>query len=144
MTVNGRDLRLLSVHLRTGCWGAKQDGDGGRAETCATLRGQMLLLRAWADARRAEGTAFVILGDFNRRLAVPGDWAWRLLSPPSARLYLAASGLVTRCDPRFAELIDHLVVGGGAEAMLVPGSMQVSCRAMAPILITVRCLRFFG
>ena len=124
VTVNGRDLRLLSVHLRTGCWGAKQDGDGGRAETCATLRGQMLLLRAWADARREEGTAFVVLGDFNRRLAVPGDWAWRLLSPPSARLYLATSGLVTRCDPRFAELIDHLVVGGGAEGMLVPGSTR--------------------
>ena len=124
LTAEGRDLRLLSVHLRTGCWGAKQDGDGGRAETCATLRGQILRLKAWADARREEGTAFVILGDFNRRLAVPGDWAWRLLSPPSARLYLAASGLVTRCDPRFAELIDHLVVGGGAEAMLVPGSMR--------------------
>lgn len=68
--------------------------------------------------------AFVILGDFNRRLAVPGDWAWRLLSPPSARLHLATSGLVTRCDPRFAELIDHLVAGGGAEAMLVSGSTR--------------------
>ena len=124
VTVNGRDLRLLSVHLRTGCWGAKQDGDGGRAEICATLSGQILLLRAWADARREEGTAFVILGDFNRRLAVPGDWAWRLLSPPSARLYLATSGLVTRCDPRFAELIDHLVAGGGVEGMLVPGSTR--------------------
>ena len=124
VTVDGRDLRLLSVHLRTGCWGAEQDGDGGRAEACATLRGQMLHLRDWADARREEGTAFVILGDFNRRLAVPGDWVWRLLSPPSARLHLATSGLVTRCDPRFAELIDHLVVGGGAEAMLVPGSAR--------------------
>ena len=124
VTVNGRDLRLLSVHLRTGCWGAKQDADGGRAETCATLRGQILLLRACADARREEGTAFAVLGDFNRRLAVPGDWALRLLSPPSARLHLATSGLVTRCDPRFAELIDHLVAGGGAEAMLVPGSTR--------------------
>ena len=124
VTVNGRDLRLLSVHLRTGCWSAKQDGDGGRAEGCATLRGQMLRLRAWADARRAEGTPFVILGDFNRRLAVPGDWAWRLLSLPAARLRLATSGLATGCDPRFTALIDHLVVGGGAEAMLVPGSTR--------------------
>ncbi len=124
VTAEGRDLRLLSVHLRTGCWGAKQDGDGERAEGCATLRGQILRLKAWADARRAEGTPFVIAGDFNRRLAVPGDWAWRLLSPPSARLYLATSGLATGCDPRFTALIDHLVVGGGAEAMLVPGSTR--------------------
>ena len=128
VTVNGRDLRLLSVHLRTGCWGAKQDGDGERAESCAILRGQMLRLKAWADARRAEGTAFVILGDFNRRLAVPGDWAWRLLSPPTAPLYLATAGLASRCDPRFTELIDHLVVGGSAGAMLVPGSVRELAR----------------
>ena len=115
-------MRLLSVHLRTGCWGAEQDEDGGRAETCATLLGHMLRLKAWADARRAEGTPFVILGDFNRRLAVPGDWAWRLLSPPPAPLRLATASLVTLCDPRFMALIDHLVVGGGAEAMVVPDS----------------------
>ena len=79
-----RELRLLSVHLRTGCWGAKQDGESRARKACAMLRGQIRRLKAWADARRAEGTAFVILGDFNRRLTLPGDWAWRLLSPPSS------------------------------------------------------------
>ncbi len=84
----------------------------------------MMHLKAWADRRRAKETAFVILGDFNRRLAVPGDWAWQLLSPPSAPLHPATSGLVTRCDPRFTELIDHLVMGVGAEAMLVTNSVR--------------------
>ena len=67
---------------------------------------------------------FVILGDFNRRLAVRGDWAWALLSPSSAPLRLATAGLATGCDPRFTEFIDHLVLGGGAEAMLVQGSVR--------------------
>ena len=84
--------------------------------------------RAWADARRAEGSAFVILGDFNRRLAVRDDWAWRILSPPSAPLVLPTSELTTQCNPRYTELIDHLVLGGGAEALLVPGSVHESPR----------------
>ena len=124
VTVDGRELRLLSVHLKSGCWGARQDRDGRRAKGCAVLRAQVGILKSWADARRAEGTAFVILGDFNRRLAIPGDWAWRLLSPPSAPLHLATAGFASRCDPRFKELIDHLVVGGGAETMVVPGSLR--------------------
>ncbi len=119
---DGRELRLLSVHLASGCWGRKQDGESRRRKTCAILRGQMRSLRAWADARRAEGAAFVILGDFNRRLALPGDWAWRLLSPPGAPLRLLTRGVVSRCNLRYPAFIDHLVAGGGAGAMQVQGS----------------------
>ena len=124
VTDGGRELRLLSVHLVSGCWGVEQDRDERRTETCTVLRGQMLHLKAWADARRAEGVGFVILGDFNRRLAVPGDWAWDVLSLPSALLHLPTSDLVYGCDPRFREFIDHLVVGGEAVSMLVPGSTR--------------------
>ena len=119
-----RHLRLLSVHLRSGCWGMKQDREDRRRKTCATLRGQIERLKAWADARRAEGMAFVILGDFNRRLTLPGDWAWSLLSPPAAPLCLLTEDVPFRCDPRFPAFIDHMMAGGGAEAMLAPGSFR--------------------
>ena len=128
LTVDGRQLRLLSVHLRSGCWGERQDRDAKRRKTCATLRGQIERLKAWADARRAEAMAFVILGDFNRRLTLPGDWAWRLLSPPSAPLRLLTEGEPFRCDPRFPAFIDHMVAGGGAEAVLAPGSFREAAR----------------
>ena len=85
-------------------------------------------LKDWADASRTEGTAFVILGDFNRRFALPGDWAWRLLSPHSAPLRLASAAIQTRCDPRYTSLIDHTVAGGGAEPMLVAGSVREAPR----------------
>ena len=124
VTENGQKVRLLSVHLTTGCWGEPNDRDPEDAEHCAVLRGQISRLKVWADARRAEGSAFIMLGDFNRRLAVPEDWAWRILSPSSAPLLLPTSELTTRCDPRFTEFIDHLVLGGGAEALLVPGSVH--------------------
>ena len=120
----GEELRLLSVHLKTGCWGRKQDRGNKSRKACAMLRDQIESLRAWVDARRAEGAAFVILGDFNRRLALPGDWAWRLLSPPSAPLLLLTEDMPFRCDPRFPAFIDHIVAGGGAEAMPVKGSFR--------------------
>ena len=84
----------------------------------------MLILRDWADARRREGTAFVMLGDFNRRLAFAGDWAWRILSPPSAALRLATAGQAARCDPRFSHYIDHLVLDGSAAGMVVKNSFH--------------------
>lgn len=119
-----RELRLLSVHLKTGCWGAEQDRDNRRRATCSVLRKQVAHLKAWADARRSEDTAFVILGDFNRRLTVSRDWAWALLSPPHAPLRLLTAGEPFRCDPRYPAFIDHLVAGGGAEAMIAPGSFR--------------------
>ena len=120
----GRQLRLLSVHLTSRCWGAGEDRTRKRRRICDTLRGQMSHLKDWADARRAEGTPFVILGDFNRRLALKGDWAWRLLSPPRAPLRLLTSRARSHCDRRYPAFIDHLVAGGGAEGMLVPGSFR--------------------
>ena len=66
----GRQLRLLSGHLVSGCWGVREDGNQNRRRICETLRGQIRHLTDWADARRAEGTPFAILGDFNRRLGV--------------------------------------------------------------------------
>ena len=67
---------------------------------------------------------FVILGDFNRRLTLSGDWAWRPVSPPSAPLRLLTEGVPFRCDPRFPTFIDHLVAGGGAETLLVKGPFR--------------------
>ena len=124
----GRALRLLSVHLETGCWGAGQDRDPRRKETCDFLRDQVRTLALWIDARQEAGEPFVILGDFNRRLAVPGDWAWAMISSSAPALELAAAGRRSRCDPRFPEFIDHLVLGGGAETMRKAGSFREAPR----------------
>lgn len=120
----GRQLRLLSVHLISGCWGARQDGNANHKRICNTLHNQMRHLKRWADARRSEGTPFVILGDYNRRLALEGDWAWRLLSPPQTPLRLLPAGLRSHCYFKYPAFIDYLVAGAGAEAILVSGSFR--------------------
>ena len=124
VTFGGRQLRLLSVHLKSGCWSAEQDSDPSRTRTCATLSDQILELRDWADLREDEGVAFGILGDFNRRFAVSDDRAWSELSPESSPLELLTADLETACDPRFAEFIDHIVLDADAAALLVPESTR--------------------
>ena len=120
----GQELRVLSVHLKSGCWGADQDDSASRVSTCATLRMQMEVLVDWIAERREAGEAFLIAGDFNRRLAVPGDWAWELLREHAPTLSLSTGGRISRCDERFLEYIDHLVFDAGARLSMVPGSFE--------------------
>ena len=121
---DGQELRVLSVHLKSGCWGADQDTDTSREETCTTLREQMETLSGWIVERREAGEAFVIAGDFNRRLTVPGDWAWALLRENAPTLSLSTEGRISRCDERFLEYIDHLAFDTGTGLSMALGSFE--------------------
>ena len=124
VTRGGESLRVLSVHLKSGCWGADQDDNASDQATCATLREQMETLGDWMAARREAGEPFVIAGDFNRRLAVPGDWAWALLTEDAPALALPTAGRIARCDERFPEFIDHLVFDADSRVSMAPGSFE--------------------
>ena len=63
--------------------------------------------------RAAEGVRFAILGDFNRRLGMPNDtvWAdWDDASPANADLALASGDQSARCNPRYRDFIDFIVL----------------------------------
>ena len=53
----GRELRLLSVHLISGCWGARQDTSGKRRRICITLRDQFGHLKSPVGACHATDRA---------------------------------------------------------------------------------------
>lgn len=60
-----RETRLLSVHLKSGCFDGRLDRRFG---PCEKLRQQAPVVEAWIDERVRDGVAFALLGDFNRRL----------------------------------------------------------------------------
>lgn len=120
--IGDTEIRLLSVHLRSGCWGTTQDEDASKDETCQTLRKQIENLAVWRDERLKEEVPFLILGDFNRRLAVSNDWAWTMLSTTKGRLRLVTANIDTKCDPRFTELVDHIVADSTAASLVIPES----------------------
>lgn len=118
VTVHARNVsfRVLSVHLASGCWGAEQDGDSGRSNICTTLRGQVTRLAEWIAERHANNEEFVVLGDFNRRLAVTDDWAASQLFTSDLNTTLITADLregveqTDWCDARYPDLIDHILV----------------------------------
>lgn len=112
----GEPVRVLSVHLKSGC------SSGDRNEACAVLFQQVPVMEQWIDARATEGVRFAVLGDFNRRLAMPADviWSdWDDGSPPNADLALASGDQAARCNPRYQDFIDFIVLDRRATDDLV-------------------------
>ena len=119
----GTRLRLLSVHLNAGC---RDDRLDEPSRDCEGLRRQAQILARWAEARQREGTAFAILGDFNRRLR-EGDDFLRVVEAP-APLALPTAGFASPCwaDARGGRpFVDHILLGGPARDWLVPRSLAV-------------------
>ena len=116
---NKPSFRVLSVHLASGCWGAEQDDDAGRSNICHTLRGQVARLTEWINERNDRGEAFIVLGDFNRRLAMSDDWAAAQLLDSTTHTTLVTADVregTTQddwCDARYPDLIDHILVSNG-------------------------------
>jgi endonuclease/exonuclease/phosphatase family metal-dependent hydrolase len=132
----GRRLRLLSVHLKSGCHqGALYPVSGRppRDPDCITLARQIEPLDAWIDARESGPVPFAILGDFNRRFDVYGarDHLWAAIDdhqPEGADLWRFPYRQRSPCwrdappAPYYRDPIDFIVLDGRARAWVVPDS----------------------
>jgi endonuclease/exonuclease/phosphatase family metal-dependent hydrolase len=116
---DGRTLRVLAVHLKSGCWDRAL---GGKAPACVALAEQLPVLQAWIAARQAEHTPFAVLGDFNR--VMDGKDPFVAALDAAAPLTRATAGFADPCwdGDRF---IDHILLGGAAAGWLVPASLRV-------------------
>ncbi|HEU4578355.1 MAG TPA: endonuclease/exonuclease/phosphatase family protein [Polyangiaceae bacterium] len=120
--VNGEALRLLAVHLKSGCFAAPLSSP--RA-ACVKLQAQLPVLERWIDDRARAGEAFLVLGDFNRRLNARDPFYAELDDgePPNADLSLLGEGHASRCwGGKYPEFIDHLLLSRDAAAWLQPNS----------------------
>ncbi len=102
-------LRLLAVHLKTGC--QAQPLARSTRRSCVELTDQIAPLQAWIAARVAEKTPFLVLGDFNRRMDGRDQFlaALRRAGP----LTRATEGHSSPCWGA-ETFIDHILAGGAA------------------------------
>ncbi len=116
-------LRLLSVHLNAGC----REGDLQGGPECNSLSQQANVLAGWIAERRRENAPFMILGDFNRRIAPTGDsFADRLTN--AAPLTRLNEGYANPCfaDPRGGRpFISHIFAGGAARNWSINNTLRV-------------------
>jgi len=117
-TPGGR-LRLLAVHLKTGC---REDRPGAPSYQCATLMRQLPVLQGWIAQRRAEGVPFVLLGDFNRWM--DGRDSFYPALAAKAPLLRATEGQSSPCWGG-GGFIDHIIAGGAARGWMQPDSLRV-------------------
>jgi endonuclease/exonuclease/phosphatase family metal-dependent hydrolase len=120
----GARLRLLSVHLNAGC---REDPlERNSPPDCDGLARQAQIVARWVEARRREGVAFAVLGDFNRRMGARDDFL-RIVEG-DAPLARPTAGFSSPCwaDARGGRpFISHILAGGPARDWIVPNSMNV-------------------
>ena len=116
----GMRLRILVVHLKTGCW--RHGFDEAAPYPCTMLHAQLAVLQAWLAAREAEHVPFVLMGDFNRNMPVHDIFldALEAASP----MTLATAGHISPCWGGEA-FIDHIFAGGPAATWLEPETLRV-------------------
>ena len=116
----GGSLRILTLHLKQGC----QYLSLGPAPktTCLTLLSQLDVVNEWIAARRDEGAAFIVLGDFNRGMEKRDPFIRKIQAvTPVTR---ATEGYGNPCwgnEP----FIDHILIGGPARRWVMDGSLRV-------------------
>jgi endonuclease/exonuclease/phosphatase family metal-dependent hydrolase len=116
-------IALMSVHLKSGCFDNNSSGS-----SCNTLLAQVPKLEEWIDATAKDPNPFIVLGDFNRRLTIPGDLVWTNLDdgqPANANLLAVTDNMPVSCrDNSFTSFIDHIVTDLRATAFVDRSSFR--------------------
>ncbi len=116
----GQRLRVLVVHLKTGC--QTDSLDHASRPACKLLAMQVPALAAWVHARQQDGGAYLVMGDFNRVLDEPEAMGTALAQ--AAPLLRVTQGRANPCWEGEA-FIDHILAGGPARDWVVPNSLRV-------------------
>ena len=128
VTINDdKQIRLLSVHLKSSCFSG--DLDSPRGSDCNTLSRQVPVLEDWIDERANEDIPFIVFGDFNRRMNDLDD-LWQDIddsNPPNADLVRIPGEGATQDCWDFGPYIDFFALDKRAAEFFTSGSFTGIC-----------------
>lgn len=145
LTKDGKKLRLLAVHLKSGCFDKALDSqsingmsdkskrDARAKRSCEKLSKQIEPLETWIDARATEGVPFVVLGDFNRRFSIDIEKAyaeeqglWQAIDDEGPEdLWTPTLELNSKCwGGYYKDYIDHIVLDPMAKSKYIENSFE--------------------
>ena len=138
LTQGDKSLRLLAVHLKSGCFDnpldpksveampASTDRELRRKDACQRLAKQRSPLESWIDARASENKPFIVLGDFNRRFSQDiakqypeNQGLWQTIDDHDAeKLWSPTLTTESKCwGGYYKDYIDHIVFDPRAKKM---------------------------
>ena len=154
---NNKFIRLLAVHLKSGCFELPLDAtsianmpattttEQDLKNACTKLANQKAPLEYWVDSRASEGMPFMVLGDFNRRFEVEDkngyneeQGLWATIDDPGTinsyeDLTRMNDNLTPQCwNAHFSDYIDHIIVDPRAKDMVVANSFSELVYAESP------------
>ncbi len=143
---NGKkQLRLLAVHLKSGCFDKALDNksvtsmlDSSEREikeklACTLLKNQIEPLETWIDERAKENTPFMVLGDFNRRFSIDikksfteNQGLWQAINDEgNEELWTPTITKNSKCwGGYYKDYIDHIVLNPMAKSKYVDESFE--------------------
>jgi len=145
LTRNGKAVRLLAVHLKSGCFTnpldnssveampSSSDKEIRRKEACTKLSNQIKPLEQWIDLRAAEDAAYIVLGDFNRRFTqdiaanLPEDKGlWQALNDEGQEaLWTPTTSVNSDCwGGYYKDYIDHILLSPKVRVKYIENSFE--------------------
>ncbi len=145
LTKGDKQLRLLAIHLKSGCFdkpldnssvnsmssGSKRKAKEKRA--CTKLSNQIEPLEAWIDQRANEDVPFLVVGDFNRRFAIDiqksyaeEQGLWQAIDDEGAEdMWTPTLDKNSKCwGGYYKDYIDHIVLDTRAKSMFIESSFN--------------------
>lgn len=145
LTKGDKKLRLLAVHLKSGCFDKPLDSksiqampsDDEKLEkrklACEILAKQIKPLESWIDQRAKEGIPFMVLGDFNRRFVQDvankrseQSGLWQAIDDEGAEaLWTPTMNEESKCwGGYYKDYIDHIILSVKAKEQYLAGSFE--------------------
>ena len=132
LSLDGIEMRFLSVHLKSGCW-SNFLSFPDKNNNCRFLSAQVRPLERWIDARTKEQVPFAVMGDFNRQFDNDEHFPeresfWKKIDdgkPANLNLLRVTRGHLSHCwYGEYPIFIDHIILGGSAVDYLRRGSFS--------------------
>ncbi len=102
--------QVMSIHMKSGCF--VDDYRQSSRSACATFSRQAPVLENWMEDAAESNIPYVVLGDFNHRLAKPNNYFFQQLDDnPLLPGFSNLTHDTVGCHPRYPDPIDHVVAG---------------------------------
>ncbi|MEC8458503.1 MAG: endonuclease/exonuclease/phosphatase family protein [Bacteroidota bacterium] len=116
---------VMAVHLKSGCF--IDDFSSSERSSCKVLEKQVPVLDKWIETNVLNNRKFILLGDFNHRLANGNNKMWNIFSEINGAPLEIRNSMqnLTGCHPRYPAPIDHILMGPHAYRLKKAGSEAV-------------------